>query len=320
MRCPYCRDEIEAGAEYFCPSCHTPHHQKCWEENGGCTVWGCAQAPGDDAKLTIGTGEQAATGYYGTATPPTSPLPPPPEDTQYFIDRSGSRMGPYSLEEVRHFFAQELLLPNDLAWCEGMANWLPLSEVIGGARRVPPPPPPLLTTPCEREISSDAVFLYVPVARFVAMSLLTLGLYEVYWIYRNWRYLNERDNLNIQPFWRAWFGIFYIKSLLEAIKNDQLANRLASANFSPDGLATGWIAFVLLGGIASRASSPALNFLGIVLTAPSFLFLLPVQQYVNRVNESLPSRPRYYAWTAAHVVLLIIGIFIWLGTFAGWAQ
>jgi len=145
MRCPYCRDEIKAGAQYACPACQTPHHRECWDQNGGCTVWGCAQAPGDGEKITIGA-EGHAAGEAGLARSGSAPPPPPPPGArtgaQYHIDRSGNRMGPYSLEEARHFFAQGLLLPSDLAWTEGMTDWLPLTEVLSSGRRVPPLLPP----------------------------------------------------------------------------------------------------------------------------------------------------------------------------------
>ena len=146
------------------------------------------------------------------------------------------------------------------------------------------------------------------------MSLVTLGLYEVYWIYRNWRFLKERDNLQIQPFWRAVFGIFFIKSLLTAIKNDTAANTIFPATFSPGALATGWIILVLLGALSQRSPDPVVNIFGLIISAPSFAFLLPAQKYINRVNESLPIRPSYYRWSAGHIVLLVIGIAVWLLT------
>jgi len=53
--CPYCRTEVgEAEGEgRDCPGCGTPHHADCYAENGGCTVFGCANAPSDEAKVTV---------------------------------------------------------------------------------------------------------------------------------------------------------------------------------------------------------------------------------------------------------------------------
>ena len=53
--CPYCRMPFdETGpAKVFCTACGTPHHEDCYQENGGCTVFGCTRAPADDPKLQV---------------------------------------------------------------------------------------------------------------------------------------------------------------------------------------------------------------------------------------------------------------------------
>ncbi|MGE5396779.1 MAG: RDD family protein [Chitinophagales bacterium] len=44
--CPYCQSPIEEGTEVnICPNCQNPHHQECWQANGGCTTFGCSSAP-----------------------------------------------------------------------------------------------------------------------------------------------------------------------------------------------------------------------------------------------------------------------------------
>lgn len=78
--CPYCRaviDPNEAQA-VLCPGCGTPHHGDCFEENGGCTVFGCTAAPPAELKLSIGAPDLSQAG--SAATPPASfnPVPPPP--------------------------------------------------------------------------------------------------------------------------------------------------------------------------------------------------------------------------------------------------
>lgn len=42
--CPYCKTEIKEGEEIkVCPECGIPHHLSCWEENHGCTTFGCKE-------------------------------------------------------------------------------------------------------------------------------------------------------------------------------------------------------------------------------------------------------------------------------------
>lgn len=46
MNCPYCQTNIKESADkIICPDCHTPHHTECWEENKGCTTYGCRSNP-----------------------------------------------------------------------------------------------------------------------------------------------------------------------------------------------------------------------------------------------------------------------------------
>lgn len=42
--CPFCKTEIKPGeAVKVCPACGIPHHEICWEENHGCTTFGCSE-------------------------------------------------------------------------------------------------------------------------------------------------------------------------------------------------------------------------------------------------------------------------------------
>jgi TM2 domain-containing membrane protein YozV len=53
--CPYCRMAFDAASppKIFCTACGMPHHEDCYLENGGCTVFGCKRAPADDPKLQV---------------------------------------------------------------------------------------------------------------------------------------------------------------------------------------------------------------------------------------------------------------------------
>jgi hypothetical protein len=56
--------------------------------------------------------------------------------------------------------------------------------------------------------SSTPLFLNISILRLVLLSIASCGLYEAYWIYKNWRYIKERDGLEIRPFWRVFFAYF----------------------------------------------------------------------------------------------------------------
>src|SRR6185437_7006266 len=64
--CPYCRTAFEQPelVKIYCPGCGMPHHEDCFEENGGCTVFGCSRAPADDPKLQVSQSELNAANVY----------------------------------------------------------------------------------------------------------------------------------------------------------------------------------------------------------------------------------------------------------------
>lgn len=53
--CPYCRMTFDEGGppKIYCTACGMPHHEDCYQENGGCTVFGCPRAPADDPKVHV---------------------------------------------------------------------------------------------------------------------------------------------------------------------------------------------------------------------------------------------------------------------------
>src|SRR6185312_1418492 len=60
--CPYCRMPFDEASppKIFCTACGTPHHEDCYQENGGCTVFGCKCAPADDPKLQVSQSDLSA--------------------------------------------------------------------------------------------------------------------------------------------------------------------------------------------------------------------------------------------------------------------
>ena len=80
--CPYCRAPIAPEeAQTACGSCGSNHHTDCYEENGGCTIFGCSCAPAEEPKLSISAPDLLASATMVPTSPPVlavAPTPPPP--------------------------------------------------------------------------------------------------------------------------------------------------------------------------------------------------------------------------------------------------
>ena len=45
--CPYCKTALDDSETIVvCDTCDMPHHLTCWQENQGCTTFGCTGAIG----------------------------------------------------------------------------------------------------------------------------------------------------------------------------------------------------------------------------------------------------------------------------------
>jgi TM2 domain-containing membrane protein YozV len=84
--CPYCRTAFEPDdAIVACSGCQTEHHADCLEENGGCTVFGCSQAPAEEPKISV-SDQDLVSGTHPQTSPSAHPhsflnlpeAPPPP--------------------------------------------------------------------------------------------------------------------------------------------------------------------------------------------------------------------------------------------------
>lgn len=193
-------------------------------------------------------------------------------------------------------------------------SWFGLAFLIGGISMV---------VTARRMLRSNGdgpeappLFLYIPVSRLILWSIASSGLYGIYWMYENWRYIKERDKLQISPFWRALFGVFYCYSLLLHICSNEKARSVEVPSFSPWVLANAWIVLFCGSLIVLRLSgfsSGHPSFLALVAgLIPSFLCFVPVQNYVNRVTQRKFPNQIYHRWTAGHWVCLLVGSITWI--------
>jgi succinate dehydrogenase/fumarate reductase cytochrome b subunit len=130
----------------------------------------------------------------------------------------------------------------------------------------------------------------------VVLSFCTLGLYQYYWFYKNWRIVRDRTNEQIIPFWRGFFAVFFCYSLFSRIQ--QYSPDLPATKLAAGPLAATWIILSL----SWRLPEPyaLVSFLAI-------LVLAPVQHAINGINHALAPahepNARFSAWNWVAVCL-----------------
>lgn len=160
---------------------------------------------------------------------------------EYFVQRGEQKFGPYTLAEMQEYSQAGRILPTDLAKSEGLADWIPVSQILGNIP-VPAAAPVAVAAPVETVPLPPnlhwAVFLAILVVTRIFLNVVSL-LFNWAWalVLANWARRLSGDNkaLVLVAMYPAGFlaGLFTIG--------------FASATHSPGIIAIGGI--LILGGL-----------------------------------------------------------------------
>ena len=164
--------------------------------------------------------------------------------------------------------------------------------------------------PAKSVHGAETPYFAVSLTKLAVMSICTMGIYELYWFYRNWRLIKDREGLDIRPFWRVFFAYFYCYQCFDHIRAHALRLGLpTSMEMGP--LAAAWIIITILWKLPDPYW---------LVTMLGFLPMLPVQSLANRINtEENPEHHRNSRFTGWNIAMVIIGglllILTVIGTF-----
>lgn len=162
----------------------------------------------------------------------------------------------------------------------------------------------------DRDYSGDVGVTFFPVtpAKLAVMSLLTWGLYEIAWFYRNWKFLKDKRGFDVLPWARGLFGPVFSFSLFRVFKEYARQHDVA-LTFNPTGLALAYIGLLALYRLPSPFD---------LLSSFTFIPLMVAQRGINVLNARLypdikPSG-RFSGW---NIFGIVVGGLLWLLVIAG---
>lgn len=153
-----------------------------------------------------------------------------------------------------------------------------------------------------KTIEIEPPFFAVSLFKLAIMSIFTAGIYEIYWFYRNWRIIKVREKSNIAPGVRSVFSVFFCYQCFSRIYKygDQIGMH---SIVPPTAFAAGWILISILAQIREQ---------WLLYYLLSFIYLLPVQAHVNRINEAAhPRHAENSKFSRSNWVVIVIGAIIW---------
>lgn len=166
--------------------------------------------------------------------------------------------------------------------------------------------------PVEAQGDSKIEYFAISPKRLILFSILTLGIYEIYWFYKNWEAVKKFEGQKIYPFWRSIFAIFFcyslFKKVLESAKSHAYQN-----SYSPGWLATAYILLLVVGNGLSRIESYDIGFnlIWLIIAIATFIPLLSVQKAINFNNGKIKDDFELIKeFSGGEVVLIVVGV-IW---------
>lgn len=129
------------------------------------------------------------------------------------------------------------------------------------------------------ELDEEPLFFPVSLTKYGVMSICTLGLYEVFWMWKCWVYLRDRGR-KASPVARAiLLPPIYLYGLLKEIRAAGVDQDLKTP-FSPAAVYAAWIFMFIAGALVDNQPFGWLSYL------IGWLPLVPAIAYVNALNRA----------------------------------
>jgi hypothetical protein len=137
-------------------------------------------------------------------------------DDRWFLTDGQSQQGPLTLEALREELARPGRGLARLVWREGMTEWTAADLVPELAAPTPPPSRPEPREPMFMLGMKDPRWFLVGAVKLAVMMVVTFGLYQIYWFYKQWDRVRDAGD-HVAPAPRSLFSLIFCYSLFRRI-------------------------------------------------------------------------------------------------------
>jgi hypothetical protein len=144
----------------------------------------------------------------------------------------------------------------------------------------------------------------ISLKKFIFLSIISFGLYKIWWIYKAWKFYQMKEKYDIKPAVRTIFSIFYLNSLFNKILYFA-KEKGYNGNYSSVLLFIGFI----IGNLLANLPAP-FGFVSLL----DFIFLIPPFKALNfvRQNSSDFIVNEQTSFNNRQIALIIIGAIFWV--------
>lgn len=245
----------------------------------------------------------------------------------YKLQRDGQTYGPYTLEDLQRYVTSGNVQPTDMVQSDTATDWMTVAQLLGMDGAPPPPPvfqPGFSSVPAWQAqhgpfygaapIPTRELYRWFPVSltKYLVMHVSTLGLYQLFWIYKQWTRIKAIDRDDLWPWARTLFAGIWNFPLFDRVSREALEADVR-ANWNPYVLGFGAMLFGVFAWFA-RGPWQALVLL-------SFLPYLPVIVTIEKLNRQVAAdtaEPPNDRFSTVNIVFIVIGSIFVLLALLGW--
>jgi len=171
----------------------------------------------------------------------------------------------------------------------------------------------------QADSNTDSRFYVVSTRKLLILYFMTLGLYHLYWNYKNWALHNQATGEGVWPVPRAIFSIFFTHSLFRNIASHDVTHERAEWDAASN--ATFMVLLVIGGNLLDRLASksigsPLTDIASLAMLVPTGLLLKKVQGEIN-ARSGDPAGSSNAAFSSANIAWCVLGAAYWTLVFLG---
>lgn len=139
--------------------------------------------------------------------------------------------------------------------------------------------------------------------KFIVLCILSFGFYQLWWIYKSWRFFDVKDNLQINSAFRTLLSIFFLIPLFDKIYN--YASEFGYSKFYSSILF--YFGIILFDLISYAEGAPLL-----LIPLTVIFYLYPFIALNHAINKDTSCHLKVLnKFNTRQLVVVILGSFLW---------
>lgn len=162
------------------------------------------------------------------------------------------------------------------------------------------------------ETSATQVQLFTSsITKIIVLSVFTLGLYNLYWHFKQWQFQKRYAGHDCIPVLRAIFQLFFTHALFATVAENARIQQI-KFSWNNNALATIYILLLVLSNFSDKLlPDPVMGFLlSVLITFALLAIVCVVQKTINQINGD-PQGSQNAQFTPWNWLAIVLGAAFW---------